>query len=182
MFARMLIGAAALSVAAASPSSAAVYNFSYTVAAQNWNAPAISVSGTYKISDTANSMGFYRITGLTGTRGGQSMSLVNPGVLFGNDYTDNLLKMTNPYFTAGGLGYSAGGVIYDLYSFYGLLSECSGNCWNGTTADGFKVTRSISPVPEPASWMLMMGGLGVLGVALKRRKANGSALALRPAS
>jgi len=29
-----------------------------------------------------------------------------------------------------------------------------------------------SPAPEPASWLMMVGGFGLLGAAMRRRKAS----------
>jgi PEP-CTERM motif len=31
---------------------------------------------------------------------------------------------------------------------------------------------SLAAVPEPASWALMIGGFGLVGFAMRRRKAN----------
>lgn len=170
MSTKLVVFLAALAVA--SPSQAASFDFSYSVAAQNWNDPDIAVSGTYQTTDTADGNGFYTIIGLTGKRGGQSMALAQPGIQFGNSMTDNRLKLGDPYFTEGGLGYSAGGVTYDLYSFYGILAECSGICRNGTTLSNFTVKRAVAAVPEPGSWMLMMAGFGLLGLALRGRRAH----------
>jgi hypothetical protein len=42
---------------------------------------------------------------------------------------------------------------------------------NGTqSADG--AIQSISGIPEPASWAMMVGGLGLIGASLRRRKPS----------
>ena len=44
---------------------------------------------------------------------------------------------------------------------------------DGSPADNFGgVSLSITAVPEPASWMTMIGGFGLAGAALRRRRAG----------
>lgn len=48
-------------------------------------------------------------------------------------------------------------------------------------ADGFKlksVTAVAQPVPEPATWGMMIGGMGIAGMALRRRRRNAVAQVL----
>jgi hypothetical protein len=46
---------------------------------------------------------------------------------------------------------------------------------NNYVSPGFKITwdfasSSVSAVPEPSSWLLMIGGAGMIGVALRRKR------------
>jgi hypothetical protein len=50
----------------------------------------------------------------------------------------------------------------------GLIFDSNGSNSN----DSVSLAGTISSVPEPASWAMMIGGIGVAGGALRRRKAN----------
>jgi hypothetical protein len=46
----------------------------------------------------------------------------------------------------------------------------------GTPGDYIRVLTAFQPVPEPASWLLMIAGFGIAGAALRRgRRATGQA-------
>jgi hypothetical protein len=45
----------------------------------------------------------------------------------------------------------------------------------GTSGGSFGGNINISPVPEPSTWGMMLGGFGLLGLIARRRKATGSA-------
>lgn len=67
---------------------------------------------------------------------------------------------------------SAGGVGVATYA--NTFSLAPGNYWftlsgHGTDAN---YTVTLAPVPEPETYALMLAGLGLLGVAARRRKAN----------
>jgi len=48
--------------------------------------------------------------------------------------------------------------------------------WEGLSADGY-VTYTLGPVPEPASWVTMLAGFGLIGCAGRLRTARRGALA-----
>ncbi len=57
-------------------------------------------------------------------------------------------------------------------AFYGF-KESSASIKAIQFSDGFVIAyglKVISPVPEPATWALMIGGFGLAGAALRRRK------------
>ncbi len=84
------------------------------------------------------------------------------------------LQLTN---TSPGQGWTYG---YDLkIDGTSIASDSCGNyntfgCNNNDTTQGVVFTKAISfsaPVPEPASWTMMIGGFGMIGSSLRRRKA-----------
>lgn len=54
-------------------------------------------------------------------------------------------------------------------ALYSSRSPASSNL--GVGLDNLEVVRVANGVPEPASWALMLGGLGLVGVSLRRRMA-----------
>ena len=57
-----------------------------------------------------------------------------------------------------------------LYSTINSLNGGSGICCGGSNVF---VTNAVSgAVPEPASWAMMVGGFGLMGAALRRKKAS----------
>ena len=44
--------------------------------------------------------------------------------------------------------------------------------------DDFIVRVTVNPVPEPATWAMMIGGMGIAGAALRRRRRNAVAQVL----
>jgi len=52
-------------------------------------------------------------------------------------------------------------------ALYSSLSPASSNL--GVGLDNLEVVRVANGVPEPASWALMLGGLGLVGASLRRR-------------
>jgi hypothetical protein len=69
------------------------------------------------------------------------------------------------------------GIFFD-YDFFG--SSLVGNFWysdSGYAADEFLGTfdatkSSVSPIPEPETYALMLAGLALVGAAARRRKAK----------
>lgn len=134
--------------------SADTFNWSYS--GTNWDdGTPVNAAGTFT-TDSFNGS-YYQITGITGQRDGVTITALND---FGS--ADNELFPTAPTFDLWGLGYTAGGVEYNLY-------------WTGIDFDEVHLESnpfkqidydvpsvSISPAiasPEPASSMLLVAGL-----------------------
>jgi len=76
----------------------------------SYSAPGIAASGTLATSDMADGEGFYLITGITGTRNGETITgLQRTGTAIpGNEGypVDNLIRATNPQMTSHGFGFA----------------------------------------------------------------------------
>ncbi|HPU15970.1 MAG TPA: PEPxxWA-CTERM sorting domain-containing protein [Polymorphobacter sp.] len=55
--------------------------------------------------------------------------------------------------------------------FVGVIIGNAGNYSNDSTGLNFSVS-SVASIPEPASWALMIGGFGMVGSALRRRRVQ----------
>jgi hypothetical protein len=92
--------------------------------------------------------------------GGQSATLRELGLSFDGLDTTMIALDGNPYFNGRvdlRMGTDADGEIF-------LLSKSLGNIYRLT---------SLNAVPEPASWLMMIAGAGLIGGALRRRRVSG---------
>lgn len=150
----------ALALAGAGLAQAATYNFSGSFE----NAPATPVlSGSFSFDDAVVAAGGldgdFALTALSLIFQGQTYTLAqaaSPSVTF----EGGLMTGPNAAFTT-----PAGHTLL-LQSFFGASSftySVSGNEQLGNL--------SISAVPEPESYALMLAGLGIVGFLARRRKA-----------
>lgn len=165
---RLLIaGAAVAALCAAMPASAAQYVFGFTTSTPLFGS-AVSGSGTFTTSDTAMTVGgqtAYQILSITGSVNGSA--IVAPTGNYGNYFTTgpSFLDGTGTTFmTASGnrivfFNQSSNG-IYRVNTF----SPGSSNFVNATSS-------LVAPVPEPATWAMMLLGFGAIGFAMRRRSA-----------
>jgi len=119
----------------------------------------------------------YLVTGLTGTQGGDAMTLLPPGGYGGND---NDVFSAPPFLDAAGLSFSIllGTIDYNVYydSGTGGYLECNSvdNPDSGPaceTGDGIPVTFALTPAPSPEAGTLVLFGSGLLVLAgILRRK------------
>lgn len=167
----LLLATAMLAGLAAAPASAATYAFSFTAL----DASA-SGSGFFTTAAAAPSL----VTAISGTL---SSASVGPGTftitgLSSYAGADNQLLAAAPYVTFGGISFTTD--IGGTFNFglggsnlpYGTILNSSVLNPSGNfvgSPGSLPIDLTVSQVPEPASWALMVLGFGLAGVALRRR-------------
>jgi hypothetical protein len=183
---------ALLSIAALTATSASVFGTMQTALALNWNwsysGSGITASGTFTTNDTPDDNGFYLITGITGTRNGETITgLQATGTSIpGNEpfQVDNLIRLNGSQLTKDGFGYFTASGNYSNPFFASFLPIPSylevfsrppfvpGAVNFGPEDSELPISFSatIITVPEPTS-VLSLFVLGTLGAAsaLKRK-------------
>ena len=164
-----------LSVAAltatAGPAAALTWTWSYSGA-------GISAAGTFTTVDTPDVSGFYLITGIAGERNGAAIVGLQPTgtSIPGNEpfTVDNLVKVDSPQLTVHGFGFAIAGGTFSNPFFADFLQP-------PTYLEFFSAPPTTSelpiaffatptPLPEMATWVLLLTGLGTLGLATRWRR------------
>lgn len=146
-----------------------------------------SDSRSHGVSDTNNQRGnsLYGIddfVGSAGTVSGLTLALLNVddgGFAHTTSIQDSCCSNINPYDI---LGHGAGDLGLTSTGDHGLnLAYLIGSLSAGSTATisyayavGERIddTGGTPPVPEPASWAMMIGGFALVGSSLRRRKTT----------
>ena len=122
---------------------------------------------------------------------GPSTALAGAGLGLALDGPGLLSESLTPLSTGGGVGRFGGGVIVAGGGGGGAGGGgggggSSGGGSSGGGSSGGGITPGVNPppvpgaVPEPGSWMLMIGGFAIAGGALRRRRRNGLSSAAQP--
>ncbi|MEH2197691.1 PEP-CTERM sorting domain-containing protein [Nostoc sp.] len=186
---------ALLSVTAFAATSGLVFGTMQAASALSWNwnysGTGIAANGTFTTNNTPNDLGFYLISGITGTRNGETITSLQPAgtPIPGNEpfNVDNLISLNTQQLTIDGFGYSTSGGNYSSPFFANFLPTPGylevfsappitlGSENFGTEDSELPISFSatIITVPEPTS-ILSLIALGTLcaGSALKRNKRS----------
>jgi hypothetical protein len=166
----VLVSVAALS-AAAGPAAALTWNWSYSGA-------GISAAGTFTTVDTPDASGFYLITGIVGERNGAAILGLQPTgtAIPGNEpfEVDNLVRIDSPQLTVHGFGFAIAGGAFSNPFFADFLQPPTYLEFFSTppTTSELPIVFSATPtpLPETATWVLPLAGLGMLGLATRWRR------------
>ena len=161
--------------------SATVASVPVEAAAWRWSlsGEGVSASGTLTTTDAPNDKGFVQITSIAGSRNGIVVTGLQPAgtAVPGNDGypVDDLLRVRGSQLTGQGFGFAlANGTYSNPYyadfqsppAYYEFFSFPPSNAAGHTERP---VVFFAAPVPEPATWSLLIAGFGLVGAALRRR-------------
>lgn len=188
---------ALLSATALATTSGLVFGTMQSASALSWNwnysGTGIAASGTFTTTDTPNDLGFYLISGITGTRNGETIiGLQAAGTpIPGNEpfNVDNLISLNTQQLTGDGFGYSTseGNYASPFFASFlptpGYLEVFSAppfipgfeNLGTEDSESPISFSATLIAVPEPTS-ILSLLALTTLGAgsALKRQKPSKS--------
>jgi hypothetical protein len=152
------VAASALAMAVAAPASAAQYLVNFTSSGGDIGSINLTVSGT-----TA--------TAISGLINGNAITGLSPYAS-----ADQQFFAAGPvYFTVGGLSFSdTTNVSYNFTSFPDNANRIT-NTTIDPEGDGdptpYALTSiSVTAVPEPATWAMMLVGFGMIGFGLRSRR------------
>lgn len=152
------------------------FNFSYT-------AGSVTTSGIFTTTLISNELGEYEITGITGTRNGNSISLL---ALYSFGGNDNLFYPFEPdpfKLTSSGFSYLSAGVPYNVYNagvngdyFEGSFGESGGAFSSFAVSQVTGVPFDFNPTEGAALGVPLFIGLGILRKRVARKSAASKAV------
>jgi hypothetical protein len=164
-------------VAALEPASAKVFDWSLTGTLPSLGGVPFPGSGTIDASPTG-STGVWSIDTITGVVNGSEIT--GTSTFRG---ADNLL-FTNGFAFTSTVGISfvtAAGQSVNIFSFFGQMTPPTGNAYGEFTSNpsAFGVGHfTLTAVPEPATWAMMLvgfAGLGVAGYRVSQKRGTATA-------
>jgi hypothetical protein len=171
----MFAAGAGLAALLAMPAQAGHFFGTYT----SFGGAPTSASIAFTTDDAVNGVGGHDILAISGNVDGDAITglVTNPNQPYSAISSDGLWQFDNVLFDGnqlldlwGALFTTASGVEYNLwgtapgnYTLYGSIGGHYGAASNGNFQSG--------PVPETATWAMMLMGFGAMGVAMRRRTA-----------
>ncbi len=189
---RMLVAGSIVAAVLAAPASAAVFVVSSVGNASTGGAGLATVSldagQAFRVSVAADDLWsagalprWSNANGLTGNllATGSDESGETAGTLIGRSF--GAFTQSGHSAPYGALVGRIGGVFQTLGTSFNGTAWSSGTLelfyWDSNNNDNFgSVATTISLVPEPASWLMLVAGFGLVGMAARRRQP-GSVLA-----
>ena len=146
----------------------------------SYSGPGNSGGGTFDA--TLQGDGSYLLDGVHGVANGQTITGLDDF-----DGSDNVVFPPSPPnigVDTLGIAFDAGGIAYNLYEDDGNFNPDSefacGAVYCLITSESPTIALdsfTVTVVPEPATWAMMVLGLGALGAALRSRRRPAGALA-----
>jgi hypothetical protein len=195
---KLLACAAALAVAAAAASAADAATYNVTYSGASGHGPLEPLQAALTITTGANlAPNVYAITGVSGTVDGQTItglaplasSPFGPPLFFScqdNCIVDNAFLSTSAFpsiFDQFGVAFESATTEYNLDfnpgGYYEIRAVSTSDPINPNPFGGpsfnpadFSYSKGTMGIPEPETWALLIVGVGLIGVALRRRRAE----------
>jgi hypothetical protein len=167
-----VIGCVLPLTAVVTPSRAATVTFEWTLSGPAPSLGGAPFPGSGTITATVSAGGADMVTGITGTVNGSLITGLNTF-----NGADNLLFPAGTTFlSTHGISFvTTSGQDINIFSFFPQGTPPSGNAYGELSANpsAFGVgTFTISAVPEPSTWAMML--LGLIGLGFAFRRSTGS--------
>ncbi|MFS0771165.1 PEPxxWA-CTERM sorting domain-containing protein [Sphingomonas sp. 1P08PE] len=168
--------AAVFAAMSATQASAAQFAFQFTTVSTAFGGPDQNGSGVFTTSDVATTVEgrtAFAITGISGQINNVAISGLTP--------ESTSLIPTYYYFTQGATFLNGTGVRFDAGDFKGISFFAPDFAdspryrirGNGTILANVTATSSaVGPVPEPATWAMMLVGFSMVGAATRYRRRS----------
>ncbi len=170
---KLLAATAALAIASfTTTASAASFGFSFTDTSSN-----ILASGSLTTNNTPSLPGGFNVASISGTVTGFGAitGLINnpnaPAVSSnGLFFWDNVIFPASPHVTLNGLLFTTAGAQWNIYrNGADVFTGHDGTRYiPNRSGTQFAGVFTLTAVPEPASWAMMIAGFGLVGGAMRR--------------